>query len=107
MEFLVYFPAGAFVSAPVDQSTFRAGDSWVYIRSVEILSAEMRTKIAVPARLNTIKNGLFRVYGDQVILREHPFFREYHVGEPSHLTLEITPWRRNPPLPPLQAPKID
>lgn len=107
MEYVAYFPAGAFVSSPVTQSAFRAGDSWVYIRSVELLAAEMRTEVAVPARLHTIENGLFQVYGDQVILREHPFFREYHVGEPSRLTLEFTPWRQNSQSPQLRVPSFD
>ena len=86
-EYLVYFPAGSFVSAPVDTkgNPFKAliHPNGRYIRrihSVELPAPHLRNTIYAPARLHTIEDENFKRYGDQVILREHPFFRKYRIG---------------------------
>ena len=89
VEHLVYFPAGAFVSAPVS-SPRSYPNSWDH-DSVEILPARLRSTVPVPARLYTIRDGDFRSHGERVILREHPFFQEYHVGKPSRITFTLEP----------------
>ena len=91
VEHLVYFPAGAFVSAPVPSLVWSYPNSWDYIDSVEILPARLRSTVPVPARLYTINHDRFQVHGDQVILRDHPFFQEYHVGKPSRITFPLEP----------------
>ena len=96
---LVYFPAGSFVSAPVSSQNksdsfyggIYAGSTWSveYIHSVETLPADLRNTIAVPAHLYEIRDGVFEWHGGEVILRDHPFFREYRVGKPSRLTFTV------------------
>ena len=86
-DFLVYFPARSFVSAPLykQEITEDYGLSSEHTRSVEIMPAHLRNTGYFPARLRAIiVDRGFEVH-DQVILRDHPFFREYRVDKPSHL----------------------
>ena len=98
-ELLVYFPAGSVVSAPLHRqaamrytSVANIANRLVRIRdanldSVEIRPAHLRETV-LPARLYTIRDREFMPHGERFILREPPFFQEYHVGEPSRLTFE-------------------
>ena len=95
IEILVYFPTESFVSAPVssqDNAEPFYGDTAVrYIYSVEIAPADLRnTAVDFPAHLYTINDGgKFVRHGDQVILRDHPLFREYRIGKPSRLDFAV------------------
>ena len=86
-EYLVYFPAESIISAPVSVDEESVGERHTRrIYSVELLAADLRnTTIDFPAVLHTIEGYYFK-RGDEVILRDHPFFREYSIDEPSRLT---------------------
>ena len=94
-ELLVYFPAGTVVSAPVDRGVYRHDKRQrrvsERIDSVELLPARLRETV-LPAELYEMRqSGYFQIRGERVILREHPFFQEYHVGAPSRLTFTLEP----------------
>ena len=99
--YLVHFAVGSILSAPIPRR-WNCSGHWGDIDSVEILPAHRRNTIDFPARLYKvpetitgnrsnlpiIRNG-FEVHGDQVILREHPFFQEYRIDEPSRLDFAV------------------
>ena len=108
-ELLVYFPAGSVVSAQLHRQSAMRHTSVVNIEnrlvkirdsnldSVEICPAHLRETV-LPADVYEIgilpadgfeigEREFFRLRGER-ILREHPFFREYHVDQPSRLTFE-------------------
>lgn len=93
---LVYFPVESVVSAPVSVGEKRLrehGRSVRRIHSVELLAAHLRDNefiVGFPARLYVINDGEFVRHGVRVILREHPFFQEYHIDEPSRLSFTET-----------------
>ena len=81
---LVYFAAGTVVSAPVSRDGF-----WIpkRIDSVEILPAHLREE-RLPAYVFEIRadGGVWQREEDDYLLREHPFFRDYRIDEPSRIT---------------------
>ena len=81
---LVYFAAGTVVSAPVSRDGF-----WYLKRidSVEILPAHLREK-RLPAYVSEIHadGRVWQREEDDLLLREHPFFRDYRVDDPSRIT---------------------
>ena len=106
-DYLVYFPEGSFISGTVEDGRWRSFDSELdriftgkpptdkpqyedRINSVELLAHHLRNTISFPVRLHVIKDEDFIIHGDQVILRDHPFFQEYRVGEPSRLTFDFS-----------------
>ncbi len=87
-EKLVYFPAETFVSAPVSIATWAyRNTSSSYIDSVEILPAHSR-ETSLPAHVYKIAGNRFHQRKGGRLLRQHPFFREYRVDQPSRITFE-------------------
>lgn len=87
-ELLVYFPAGTLVSYAIDRPRPLEYSSMAILEridSVEILPAALRRTV-LPADMWKIgEYGRFRGHGKR-ILREHPFFLDYRVDEPSRIT---------------------
>ena len=97
-DYLVHFAVGSILSAPRPRR-WNCSGHWGDIDSVEILPAHRRNTIDFPARLYKVPGkipenqlnlpifrNVFEVHGDEVILRDHPFFRDYRIGEPSRLS---------------------
>ncbi len=122
-DLLIYFPAGAFISAPARTDAIaktsyeyiwgEVGDvaNTEYIGSVDIFPAHFRASV-LPAYVHRINaGGSFREREEhERILREYPLFKAYRLGEPTNLTFELPPalrdepdsqgWRKIPALPP-------
>ena len=90
-DYLLYFPARSFVSAATTDGNLYYLYPLEPTRSVEILPAHLRnTTVAFPAYLYAINDaGEFVRHGDQIILRDHPLFREYRLGKPSLLDFAV------------------